>query len=138
MDLARWLPETARRPSAGHPHTTGIRSFCVISEVPLTRPVLGLWLSDLTRDHGARLLRVKGIVALADAAGPVLVHAVQHRLYPPVPLAQWPSGDHRTRIVFVVTRGLDEAEVTARLDAVARALGPAPDPASGAAVTSGG
>jgi G3E family GTPase len=53
--------------------------------------------------HGPKLLRVKGLVALADdPTQPVVVHGVQHVFHPPLRLASWPNGDDRTRMVFIV------------------------------------
>ncbi len=52
------------------------------------------------------MLRLKAIVAIADRPGqPVVLHAVQHLFHPPVLLPEWPSDDHRTRMVFI-TRDL--------------------------------
>ena len=53
--------------------------------------------------HGPNLLRVKGIVKLAETPEtPVVIHGVQHVFHPPVTLAAWPDADHRTRLVFIV------------------------------------
>ncbi len=73
--------------------------------------------------RGPDLLRVKGLVALAECRGPVVVHVVQHIAHPPVELEEWPDGDRRSRLVFV-TRGLGR-EAVARLftDIVAVASG---------------
>jgi hypothetical protein len=43
--------------------------------------------SMLLHRHGNQLLRVKGILNVADAATPVAVHAVQHLVHPPRHLA---------------------------------------------------
>ncbi|HYZ41194.1 MAG TPA: GTP-binding protein [Stellaceae bacterium] len=59
----------------------------------------------LTGLRGPDLLRVKGIVAMAECRGPVVVHFVQHLAHPPVELEDWPDADRRSRLVFV-TRGL--------------------------------
>jgi G3E family GTPase len=53
--------------------------------------------------HGPNLLRVKGIVKLAESPDrPVVIHGVQHVFHPPVTLSAWPDADHRTRLVFIV------------------------------------
>ena len=59
---------------------------------------------DLVRSmHGPNLLRVKGIVKLAETPErPVVIHGVQHVFHPPATLAAWPDADHRTRLVFIV------------------------------------
>jgi G3E family GTPase len=46
---------------------------------------------------------MKGIVKVADdPSRPVILHGVQHVFHPPVRLPQWPDGDQRTRLVFIV------------------------------------
>ena len=59
--------------------------------------------------RGPDLLRVKGLVALAECRGPVVVHVVQHIAHPPVELEDW-HDDRRSRLVFV-TRGLGRDQV---------------------------
>ena len=61
--------------------------------------------------HGPKLLRVKGLVCLADdRARPVLLHGVQHVFHAPERLPHWPDSDQRTRLVFI-TKDLDESFV---------------------------
>ena len=60
--------------------------------------------------HGEALLRVKGILNVADAAMPVAVHTVQHLVHTPRHLEAWPDADRRSRLVFIV-RGLDPAVI---------------------------
>src|SRR5215510_1336127 len=75
-------------------------------------------LGGLARDHGEKLLRVKGVVEFADRpVGPAAIHAVQHTLYPPRWLERWPDTDHVSRLVFRRTRsraGRDPPEVRGR------------------------
>ena len=53
--------------------------------------------------HGPNLLRMKGIVNIAETPDtPVVIHGVQHVLHPPAQLERWPDADRRTRIVFIV------------------------------------
>jgi G3E family GTPase len=58
---------------------------------------------DLLRSaHGDKLLRMKGIVELAeDPLRPLVVHGVQQLLHPPVRLPAWPDGDRGTRLVLI-------------------------------------
>jgi len=71
----------------------------------------------LTSLRGPDLLRVKGLVNVEGEPGPVVVQGVQHVFHPPVTLAAWPSDDRRSRLVFI-TRGIDEAAVSAAFAAV--------------------
>ena len=59
---------------------------------------------------GENLLRIKGIVNVADENLPRVIHAVQHTIYPAATLSSWPDEDRSTRLVFI-TRDLDEAMV---------------------------
>ena len=62
-----------------------------------------MFLDLLRSSQGAKLLRVKGLVALAeDPEHPVVIHGVQHVIHVPAVLARWPSEDRRSRIVFIV------------------------------------
>jgi hypothetical protein len=54
----------------------------------------------LLNRHGDALLRVKGILNVADAATPVAVHAVQHLVHAPRHLDRWPDEDRRSRLEF--------------------------------------
>jgi G3E family GTPase len=55
----------------------------------------------LLNRHGDALLRVKGILNVADAATPVAVHAVQHLVHTLRHLDAWPEEDRRSRLVFM-------------------------------------
>jgi G3E family GTPase len=71
-------------------------------EAPLDWTAFGIWLTMLVNRHGAKILRVKGILSLIGEANPVAVHGVQHLVHPPQHLRAWPDGDHRSRLVFIV------------------------------------
>jgi len=84
-------------------HNESIRAFCLVNETPLSLSAFDLFLQLLRSAHGPSLLRVKGIVALADdLSRPMVIHGVQHVFHPPVRLDAWPDDDQRTRIVFIV------------------------------------
>jgi G3E family GTPase len=84
-------------------HGESIRAFCLVSEAPLPLSACDLFLEMLRIAHGPNLLRVKGIIALADdTSRPLVIHGVQHVFHPAVRLEAWPDADHRTRIVFIV------------------------------------
>jgi G3E family GTPase len=104
--------------AGGAAHTHGIDSFSLIFDEPLPWAVFEQAMAVLTAIRGPDVLRVKGIVAVAECRGPVVVHAVQHLAHPPVELEDWPDRDRRSRLVFV-TRGVAREAVEALFAAVA-------------------
>ena len=126
--LERWLGATARQ-SATDPgsylgeriarstHDASIRTFCLWFEQPFTWDSLNTALQTLTALRGPDLLRVKGIVNVAGEPGPVVLQGAQHIFHPPVTLANWPSAERRSRIVFIV-RNLGREPVEALFAAV--------------------
>ncbi len=120
-DVQSWLrAEAYDNPEPAHPlhhehakhghdinrHDERIRAVCLTLDKPVRRLMFDLWLEILMQIKGPDLLRIKGIVHIADAAGPLVIHGVQHIFHPPIPLAAWPSADHRTRLVLA-TRDID-------------------------------
>ena len=84
-------------------HDEKIRAFCLASDQPIRQGTLDMFLDLLRSSQGAKLLRVKGLVALAeDPEHPVVIHGVQHVIHVPAVLPRWPSEDRRSRIVFIV------------------------------------
>lgn len=89
-------------------HDDHIRAFCLTSDTPMTPASFDVFIDLLRHTHGPKLLRVKGVVALADdPSRPVVIHGVQHVFHPPHRLEAWPDDDQRTRIVFIL-KDLDE------------------------------
>jgi G3E family GTPase len=84
-------------------HDETIRAFCLTSDQPIRQGTLDMFLDLLRSSQGSKLLRVKGLVALAeDPEHPVVIHGVQHVVHVPAVLPSWPSEDRRSRIVFIV------------------------------------
>jgi len=98
-------------------HSHGLESFSLIFEKPLSWPGFEQAMAVLMSLRGPDLLRVKGLVAVAECRGPVVVHVVQHVAHPPVELEDWPDDDRRSRLVFV-TRGLAREPVAQLLAVV--------------------
>jgi G3E family GTPase len=136
-DVRAWLGavETSAHAHAHDPnrHDAAIRAFALTSDVPVPRPAFEMFLDLLRSGHGPNLLRLKGLVALADAPDrPVVVHGVQHVVHAPVTLPTWPDADRTSRLVLIV-RDLDPAFVERLWDAF---LGrPRPDAPDAAALT---
>jgi G3E family GTPase len=119
-DARGWLNEGAyasHRPSGRH--DPRISSFVWRHAEPLAWDDLETALETLRDTVGARILRMKGLVAVAGEAGPRAVHMVQHALYPPARLAAWPDADRTTRLVFIV-RDLEEGAIAQILDSFTR------------------
>ena len=69
-------------------HDERIRAFCLTSDEPIRQGALDMFLDLLRSSQGAKLLRVKGLVALAeDPDHPVVIHGVQHVVHVPAILA---------------------------------------------------
>jgi G3E family GTPase len=119
-------PLTSRQEfNLGHAeHTHGLCSFSLFFEAPLPWPSFEQAMAVLTELRGPDLLRVKGLIAVKECRGPVVVHFVQHVAHPPVELEDWPDGDRRSRLVFV-TRGLPREPVAQLFAAVAEIVAPA-------------
>jgi G3E family GTPase len=117
--LFRSVPHVGRHRllfAAPASHTHGIGSFALALRRKMSRLDFARALGGLARDRGEDLLRVKGIVAFADATRPAAIHAVQHTLYPPDWLDAWPDEARAGRLVFI-TRGIGQDEVLARFAA---------------------
>lgn len=106
----------------GAEHSHGLCSFCLIFEDPLSWPSFEQTMAVLTALRGPDLLRVKGLLAIEECRGPVVVHFVQHVAHPPVELEDWPDADRRSRLVFV-TRGLAREPVMQLFASVAAVSG---------------
>ncbi len=124
LDRARVQPEAvdrwlgpAQEPHGGHHHTHNISTFTLWFDRPFERAVFERCIEVLTALRGADLLRVKGLVNVADEPGPVVIQGVQHLFHPPVTLAAWPGDDRRTRLVFI-TRGIKHETVAGLFNAV--------------------
>lgn len=99
-------------------HGDDIRATVLARDASMTRAALDLLLMVLTKTSGAQLLRVKGLIRLADDPDqPMVVHAVLHLLHPPRQLAEWPTSDQRTRLV-VIGRGYNENALISLFDSL--------------------
>lgn len=111
LEVARWLKPQRYQPASANPitgkrmtalHDARIQAFSVVIDTPLDRYGLQSALGMLTSFRAENLLRFKAIVNLQDEPQPVVLHGVQHVLYPEVMLDAWPDDDHRSRFVFIV------------------------------------
>ncbi|MFV0295477.1 MAG: CobW family GTP-binding protein [Hyphomicrobiaceae bacterium] len=99
-------------------HGDGIRAHVVSRQRPLPALVLTLFLEALADHCGDNLLRLKGLVHVAEYPdAPAVVHGVQHVFHEPQWLQHWPGDDHATRLVLI-GRGHSELWVNQLLDAL--------------------
>jgi G3E family GTPase len=104
--------------SADAQHSDGVASFALQRERPVPALALTLLLEALAEHCGARLLRMKGLVAIEEMPGqPAVIHGVQHVFAAPEFLDRWPSNDTTTRIVFI-TQGVPRYFPVRLLDAI--------------------
>lgn len=151
IDVQMWLNEEAYRsgtedPDDHHRHAHGhgggdahhhphhdvnrhgadIEAYCIVRDQPISGLALGLALELLIANRGEDLLRVKGIINVAEEPDrPCVIHGVQHVFHEPTWLDGWPDEDRRTRIVFI-TRKLPRSAiepVIAAFDGLAAGLG---------------
>jgi G3E family GTPase len=98
-------------------HDDHIRSFVITTDQPVPAGTLDMFLELVRANYGSSLLRLKGMVNIAEMPDtPLVVHGVQHVFHPAARLERWPDDDHRTRLVFI-TRDLPEATVRDLFDA---------------------
>jgi G3E family GTPase len=140
-DVRRWLAAEAYADAGDHGahahdpnrHDAHIRAFCLSSEAAIPASAFEMFLELIRSMHGPNLLRLKGIVKIAETPQtPMVVHAVQHLMHPLARLPAWPDADTRTRMVFIV-RDIDPRTIRELFDAFLGAA--APDRADRAALT---
>lgn len=120
VDVGRWLGETHEHEHDHnhhdhdhdhhhhHAHDNRISSFSLTHDKPVPYASLEMFLDLLRSVHGEKLLRMKGIVQLAEQPDrPVVVHGVQKLMHPIARLPAWPGGKRETRLVII---GFDLAE----------------------------
>ena len=104
-------------------HERDIASFCFMRDEPIPREALRYLLDALQKNLGPNLLRVKGIIHVAEEPErPAVIQGAQQLLHTLSWLERWPDADRRSKIVFV-TQGFERAEVEdmiAVLDRVAQ------------------
>ena len=113
-DVKRWLAAEAHADAhshnAHHAHTHDpnrhderIRAFAYATDAAISEAAFDMFLELLRSAHGPNLLRLKGIVKIAETPErPVVIHGVQHVFHPAAQLDAWPDEDRRTRMVFIV------------------------------------
>ena len=121
-DVARWLGEADDHSHDHHdhhhgdhehhhghhhahhhhgPHDDRVSSFSLVHHGPLAWATIEMFLDLLRSTQGERLLRLKGIVDVAeDPDRPLVIHGVRGMMHPPAWLERWPA-TRETRIVII-------------------------------------
>lgn len=121
-DIKNWLGKEEEHEHHHHHHDVNrhsdtIHAFSLTHDKPIPYFALEAFIDLLRANHGAKMLRMKGIVELEeDPSRPVVIHGVQTLFHPPVRLSKWPEGRHETRLVMI-TDGIDETTVREMFDA---------------------
>ena len=116
-DVRKWLgaeAEHAAHHHAGHHHEHDhphehehrhdqcVRTFSLIHDGPVPFAAIEMFLDLLRSTHGEKLLRMKGVIELAESPErPLVVHGVQKILHPPARLPAWPDDVRGTRLVLI-------------------------------------
>jgi G3E family GTPase len=113
-ERSREMPAAHEHPS----HDAQISCFAIERARPIGAVTLTLLLEVLAEHCGRDLLRLKGIVNVAECPDrPAVLHGVQHVFHPPTWLEGWPSDDRRSRLVFIV-RGIPRTWIESLLQAL--------------------
>ena len=105
---------------SSHLEGRGIENFVLTRESPLTREEAQFLLDGIAQNLGTGLLRVKGLVNIAEEPGrPAVIQGAQHLLHTMTWLDRWPDGDHRSRIIFI-TQGIPRDSLTDIIDLLDR------------------
>jgi len=111
-----WLGDAAAHSHAHH--DAELISYAIVRAGPIQAVALTLFLEALAEHCGADLLRLKGIVNIAESPQrPAVIHGVQHVFHAPAWLERWPSAERTSRMVFI-TRRIPQRWVEALLDAI--------------------
>ncbi len=132
-DVNRWLAEEAYVAERDHGHAhhhdvnrhdDHIRAFCLATDAALSASAFDMFLELVRSMHGPNLLRLKGVVKIAETPErPLVIHGVQHLFHPAAQLERWPDDDTRTRIV-VIARDIDPRTIRELFDAFLGAAAP--------------
>lgn len=118
-DVRRWLGEEASHDHhhghgdhahgdhdhhhEGHRHDSRVRAVSLTHDGALPFGAVETFLDLLRSAHGEKLLRLKGIVELAeDRSRPLVLHGVQKIFHPPARLPAWPDDIRGTRLVLIM------------------------------------
>ena len=116
-----YSPISSLGPIRNREHFSGIRAFTFRPPSPISWSGWSAWSRLVKAEFGARLIRVKGLLQIADGPGTsgeiAFVQGVQGVFHPPQRLPGWPDEDHSNRLVCIA-RDLRETDIAATLPAL--------------------
>lgn len=98
-------------------HSAGVETFVVDVAAAVDWPAFVDWLELLLASRGQSILRVKGLLSVAGDPRPVVIHGVQHVVYPPEYLPRWPDGISGGWLVFIA-RDLSRSAIENALSSI--------------------
>lgn len=122
---AHGIAEASDHRTDHHDHATAhgddVTSFVVGFDEPVAWRGFAVVMGRILAAYGDRLLRIKGLMRVLGADGPVVVQCVENNAYAPVRLGGWPKAgtfaDGCGRLVFIADRlsPTEEADIRTRL-----------------------
>nr|WP_272209863.1 GTP-binding protein [Marinicella sp. W31]MDC2875695.1 GTP-binding protein [Marinicella sp. W31] len=114
--VGEWLSEGNKDAGHHHHHDVNrhdehIRAFVLTAEKVHSPGAIEAFQHRLAAEYGDRLLRLKGVVALAGEDRPLVVHGVRDVVYPQSRLAIWNEDQAPQTRIVVITRDLAERTV---------------------------
>lgn len=105
-------------------HSETMSSFSWLASQAIDSRALATWWAFVQGHAGEQLLRLKALMQTPETPNPQLMQIVQHRVHPPITLADWPTTDRRSRVIAIGKPDL--------MDDIARATRRLADPADNA------
>ena len=107
--------EVERTWVAQHEHDDEVRSIAVEREGELDPDRLNAWLSELLRERGVDIFRMKGFISLAGESRRFVFQGV-HMLFDGQPDRPWGDAARRNQLIFI-GRNLDEQSIQQEFEA---------------------
>ncbi len=95
-------------------HFSGIKAHAFRPAPPVTWAGWSAWSRLAAAEFGARLIRVKGLLRMADSGEIAFVQGVQGVFHAPQRLREWPDDDPGNRLVCI-SRDIAESDLAATL-----------------------
>ena len=100
-------------------HDDHIEAFCISLDQPIDGISFTTFLDTLMASVGENVLRVKGILDVAERPGqPAVIHGVQHIFHPVYWLDAWPEGREKQSKIVFITRDVPKEQIQRMIDAL--------------------